>query len=133
MAALDQAILFERAHRYDEAETAYKAPAVGEDRRGDRGARLWRVPGAARPPRRGDHPSTTSPWPTSRATPACWPPAPRAVAKREPPAVPTIREGAAQALMAPAAAVLADKQTEMGLVLPAPDPAPRTRRGRTPG
>lgn len=115
VAGLDQAMLFERAKRYPEAETAFKAlmddrvghqligPAYGvflERRaRHDEAIALYDQLLGETP---GDDLVIAA-----RA---------RAVAKGTPPAQLTIREGAAQALMAPAAAMQSDKQLEISLV-----------------
>lgn len=115
VAGLDQAMLFERAKRYAEAETAFKAlmadraghPLVGPaygvflERRGRReeAVTLYDSLLAENP---GDDMVAAA-----RA---------RAVAKGTPPAQLTIREGAAQALMAPAAAMQSEKQLEISLV-----------------
>ena len=115
IAQIDQGLLMERAHRLAEAETAFKgltgdhvalplvAAAYGPflERRGRRqeAVALYDQVLAGNP---GD-PVTGE----ARA---------RAAAKGPAPAMPTPREGAAQALMAPTAVVLADKEQELGLV-----------------
>jgi len=115
IAGLDQALLFERAGRHAEAETAFKAMmaepvgqslilpayAVFLERRGRRkeAVGVYDQLLASDP---GD-PSVTA----ARA---------RALHKGKPPAQLSITEGAAQALMAPAAAALSDKQSEIALV-----------------
>jgi Flp pilus assembly protein TadD len=115
VAGLDQAMLFERAKRYGEAETAFKAlmadrvghpligPAFGVflERRGRReeAVALYDSLLAEQP---GDDVVIAA-----RA---------RAVAKGTPPAQYSVREGAAQALMAPAAAMQSEKQLEISLV-----------------
>ena len=112
---LDQALLFERAGRYPEAETAFKAlladnagrsitaPSYGVflERRGRQkeAVALYDDLVAANP----GEPSYLA----ARA---------RAAAKGRPPPQLTIREGAAQGLMAAAAAALSDRDSEMGLV-----------------
>ncbi len=115
LAALDQAMLFERAHRYAEAETAFKAllndrnaqgltaPAFGVflERRGRRAEAI------------ALYDQMLAHDPDDGALLAA---KIRAAAKGAPPAQLTLREGAAQALMAPAAAVLSDKQNEIGLI-----------------
>ena len=115
IASLDQALLFERAKRYPEAETAYKAllsdtighaligPEFGVflERRGRRqeAIAIYDQLLAAEPDNAGVLAAKA-----------------RAARNGAPPPQMTIREGAAQALMAPAAAVLTDKQSEGGLV-----------------
>jgi tetratricopeptide (TPR) repeat protein len=115
VAGLSQAQLYEHAHRYAEAETGFKtlllnpigkgmvAPFYGHflERRGRRQEALaiYEELLSADP---GD--------PTILAARA------RVLAKGPAPAAPTIREGAAQALMAPAAAALAERQPEAALV-----------------
>jgi tetratricopeptide (TPR) repeat protein len=115
VAGIDQGLLFERAHRNAEAETAFKAlmvRSVGKamvgpiyggflERRGRRQEALavYNELLAAQP----DDPVLLA----DRA---------RVLAKRPAPAAPTIREGAASALIAPAAAALADRQPQAALV-----------------
>jgi Flp pilus assembly protein TadD len=111
---LGQAALFERAKRFDEAETDYKATvsvstptemavlAYGGflERRGRRvdalalyGEQLAREPDSI----------------AVKAAKA------RAEAGKGPPPLPTLREGAAQALLAPSATMMAAKQTQLAL------------------
>ena len=115
VAQIDQGLLMERAHRYAEAETAFKAlladhaamPLVAAaygpflERRGRRqeAIALYDQVLAAN----SDNPEAVQ----SRA---------RAVAKAPAPPEPTPREGAARALLIPAALVIADKEQELGLV-----------------
>jgi tetratricopeptide (TPR) repeat protein len=115
IAGLDQALLYERAKRYPEAETAFKAlmaqkafqpivaPSYGVflERRGRRKEAI-----AVYDQVIADNPQDT-PVIAARA---------RAMSKGTPPPLLAIREGAAQALMIPAEAAIADKQNEMGLV-----------------
>ena len=115
VAGLGQAQLFERARRYPEAETAFKAllsdkagqafvtPAYGLflERRGRRAEAIAAY----------DQVLADSPDDVSVAAART-----RAMAKGTPPPQLTAREGAAQALMVPTAIVLADKQPEMGLM-----------------
>ena len=115
IAGLDQAQLFERAHRYDEAETAFKAlmsqramqpitgPAYGVflERRGRRKEAL-----AVYDQMIADDPSNAS---VAAART-------RVMSRGSAPAQVTLREGAAQALMVPAGAAVADKQNELGLM-----------------
>ena len=112
---LGQAYLFERAKRYDEAETDFKALTAG-DNPGDmvvlayggflerRGKRLDAV--AVYDKGLADEPSNT----TLLAAKA------RAATGKGAPPMLTLRQGAAQALMAPAASMLAAKQDQLGLV-----------------
>lgn len=111
---LNQAVLFERFKRYDEAETNYKilmsfgdasaifAPDYGAflERR-KRGPEAVAVYDAALVIRPRD-PGLTA----SRA---------RAAGRRKPPAMMTLREGAARALLIPASAMTAEKQYSMAL------------------
>ena len=111
---LGQAALFERARRYDEAETDFKAVASVSsptemavlayggflERRGRKvdalalyGAQLGREPDSV----------------AVKAAQA------RTSAGKPAPAMPTIREGAAAAMLAPAATMIAAKQTELAL------------------
>ena len=113
-AALDQGKLFERARRYDEAETAFRA-LIGKgdpggiaslnlgqmlERRGraDDAAAIY----ASALARKSDSPDLEA----ARA---------RARAHRPAPPLPSIRESAAIALVAPATALLAEKQEEVAL------------------
>jgi tetratricopeptide (TPR) repeat protein len=114
IAKRDQAALFERARRYAEAETAYKAllsqrlyqalvlQDYGEflERRG----RKAEARGVYDQILAGDPDD-----PVAQAARA------RVLSGGRPPPVPTIREGAAAALTAPAAALIADRQPEVGL------------------
>ena len=112
---LGQARLFERARRYDEAEAAYKAltdgafpgemilVAHGEflERRGRRAdaVALYDKALAEAPDADGVR--------LARA---------RAAAGKSAPKAPTLRQGAAEALLAPAAGMLAQKQEQLALV-----------------
>ena len=112
---LGQAHLFERAKRYDEAETDFKALTAG-DNPGDmvilayggflerRGKRIDAV--AIYDKGLADEPSNT----TLLAAKT------RAATGKGAPPMLTLRQGAAQALMAPAASMLAAKQDQIGLV-----------------
>ena len=112
---LGQAFLYERAKRYDEAETDFKA-LTGGDNPGDmvllayggflerRGKRLDAV--AVYDKGLADEPANS----VLLAAKA------RAAAGKSPPPAPTLRQGAAQALMAPAASMMAAKQDQLGLV-----------------
>ena len=113
-AALDQGKLFERARRYDEAETAFRALIGKGDPggiaslslgqmlerrgRGEEAAAIYASAIARKP----DSPDLVA----ARA---------RALAHQPPPPLPTIRESAAIALVAPASALLAEKQEEVAL------------------
>jgi len=115
VASIDQAMLFERAHRYSEAETAFKALLVDKSARG-----LVAEPFGAFLERRGRRAEAIALYdqalednPGERQLTAA---RTRAAAKKAAPAMLTVREGAADALMIPAAATLADKQEEMGLI-----------------
>ncbi|MFD3264972.1 tetratricopeptide repeat protein [Phenylobacterium ferrooxidans] len=111
---LGQAFLYERAKRYDEAETDFKALTGGENP-GDlvllayggflerRGKRLDAI--AVYDKGLADEPSNS----TLLAAKA------RAAAGKSAPPAPTLRQGAAQALMPPAATMLAAKQEQIGL------------------
>ena len=112
---LGQAYLYERAKRYDEAETDFKALAGTQatddlvvlayggflERRGRRAdAAALYAQGLSNQP----HNSALSNARTRALDP-----------KSQPPAAPGLKEGAAESLMAPAAAMLAAKQDEIGL------------------
>ena len=115
IASIDQGLLMERARRYGEAETTFKAllndhtslplvvAAYGPflERRGRRqeALGLYDQVLAANP--------DDAEMAISRA---------RAAAKASAPPAPTIREGAAGALLVPAAVVLADKEQEIGMI-----------------
>jgi Flp pilus assembly protein TadD len=110
---LGRGLLFERARRFDEAETDLKAAATGDtpseigilaygaflERRGRRLDAVALYEGAL-----GQQPSAAITLAKARA----------AGGKPAPPA-PTLREGAAQALLAPSAAMIAAKQSEIAL------------------
>jgi Flp pilus assembly protein TadD len=109
---LGQALLFERARRYDEAETDYKllacVPDLGSlfvldygsflERRG-RGREAVHLYTSALTQDPGDRELTDA--------------LARAVSGGQPPALPTIRQGAARSLMAPAAAMMAERQIDL--------------------
>lgn len=113
MGQLGQALLFERAKRFDEAETDYKALAAVEDpinvavlayggfleRRGRRPEAVKLYAASLQRERNSTIETAHS----------------RAVAGKSAPKLMTLREGAAQALMAPGAALLSMKQDQMGL------------------
>ena len=114
-AALDQALLFERARRYEEAETAFKAALA------DKAGRSIIAPvfgGFLE--RRGRRPEAVtlydellSDYPEDDSLLAS---RKRAAAGGKAPPMPTYREGAAQALMAPAAALMSERQSQAALV-----------------
>ena len=111
---LGQAYLYERARRYDEAETDYKAITGGEtpgdiaviayggflERRGRRPDAIALYDRAL-----ANQPSNQS-LVAARA---------RAAAGKSAPPAPNLRQGAAQVLIAPAAGMLAAKQEQLGL------------------
>jgi len=111
---LGQAHLFERAKRYDEAETDFKAVTKGEtpsemavlayggflERRGRRSEAVELYDAALQ-----RNPESLG-LKTARA---------RAAAGRSAPPMPSIKEGAALAMLAPAATMIAAKQTQIGL------------------
>lgn len=111
---IGQAHLFERARRYDEAETDFKAVTAGEnpseiavlayggflERRGRRPDALALYDAALK-----RNPSNLG----LKAAQA------RAEGKKPPPPMPTVKEGAALALLAPAAAMISAKQESVGL------------------
>ena len=115
IASIDQGLLMERARRYAEAETTFKAllndrvslplvvAAYGPflERRGRRQEALTLY----------DQVLANSPDDAEMAISRA-----RVAAKAPAPAPPTVREGAAGALLVPAAVVLADKQQEIGLI-----------------
>lgn len=111
---LGQAQLYERARRYDEAETDFKAaisgPAHSEMAIIAYGAFLERRG------RRADaltlYDATLAQEPSSVAVKTA---KARAAAGKPAPAIPTIREGAAQALLAPAAVMMSAKQHQFAL------------------
>jgi tetratricopeptide (TPR) repeat protein len=111
--ALGQGLLFERAKRYDEAETNFKSAVSGPSPSdlavltyGEflerRGRRLDAV--ALYETSLGGSPS--APIAAAKA---------RATAGKAPPPAPTLREGAAEALLAPTATMIAAKQNQLAL------------------
>ncbi|MDE2486803.1 MAG: tetratricopeptide repeat protein [Alphaproteobacteria bacterium] len=111
---LDQALLFERVHRYGEAETDFKAVnAAGVN---DELATLMYGEFLERRGRRSqaievyDNGLALNP-----DSPALKMARARAAADRAPPPPPTVREGAAQALLAPTAVMLSAKQDGVAL------------------
>ena len=111
---LGQALLFERARRYDEAETDFKALA-GATELGD----LFTLDYGGFLERRGRlkeavalYDAAIAQDPDDAELRAA---RDRVFSGGKPPALPTVREGAARAMMAPAAAMLAEKQAELAL------------------
>lgn len=111
---LGQAHLFERARRFDEAETDFKAVTAGESP-----AEIAIVAYGGFLERRGRKAEAVALYdaglkrnPSNLALKAA---RARAAAGKSPPAMPTIKEGAAFALLAPAAALISAKQTQIGL------------------
>jgi Flp pilus assembly protein TadD len=113
-ASLDQGKLFERVHRYDEAETAFRALIE----RGDPGAIASASLGAFLE-RRGrwadavatyDQALARTPGDTSLMTAKA-----RAESKRNAPPMPSLRESAAEALIAPASVLMVQKREEVAL------------------
>ncbi|HEY2483210.1 MAG TPA: tetratricopeptide repeat protein [Caulobacteraceae bacterium] len=113
-ANLDQGKLFERAHRYDEAETAFRALIQRGDPGGIASANLgellerrgrWSDAAATYDQALARAPSD----PTLLAGKA------RAMARRGAPPLPSLRESAAEALIAPASVMAIQKQEEVAL------------------
>lgn len=111
---LGQAYLFERARRYDEAETDYKA-LTGGDTPGDIAVLAY----GAFLERRKRGPDAVALYDRAlRAQPndeALASARARAATGKGAPPQPTLRQGAAQVLIAPAAGMLAAKQDQLGL------------------
>jgi Flp pilus assembly protein TadD len=111
---LGQALLFERARRHDEAETDYKALASATELGGlfvtDYGAFLERQGRSREAVELYDGALSENPGEAELVAARA-----RAASGGAAPALPTIREGAARALMAPAASMLAEKQAELAL------------------
>ncbi|WP_374570024.1 tetratricopeptide repeat protein [Phenylobacterium sp.] len=111
---LGQAYLFERARRYDEAETDFKALAEGE-----RTTEMAVLAYGGFLERRGRRKDAVALYDTAlTADPhrsSILAARERAAAGRTAPPAPTLREGAAQVMLAPAAAMLAAKQNQLGL------------------
>jgi len=111
---LSQAQLYERARRYDEAETDYKVLA-GQDAASDMVILAY----GGFLERRGRRLDAASLYGKALAAsprnPALLAARARASAGKAPPAPPTLKQGAAQAIVAPAALMLAAKQQEIGL------------------
>ncbi|HEY2178351.1 MAG TPA: tetratricopeptide repeat protein [Caulobacteraceae bacterium] len=114
-ASLDQGKLFERARRYDEAETAFRALIAGGDPGGlasiNLGALLERRGRSADAVAIYDQALARIPGDQSLTEARA-----RAAAKGEAPPLPSLRESAAEALIAPASILLIQKQEEVALV-----------------
>lgn len=111
---IGQAHLFERARRYDEAETDFKAVTAGETP-----AEIAVVAYGAFLERRARKPEAVALYdaalrrnPSNVALKAA---RARAAAGKGAPPMPTIKEGAAFALLAPAASLISAKQMQIGL------------------
>lgn len=111
---LDQAMLFERAKRYDEAETDFKAATGGE-----RPSELAVLAYGAFLERRGRKVDAVALYDAALAQDsdngAVLAARARAAAGRAAPPPPTLKEGAAQALLGPTAVMMAAKQSEIAL------------------
>jgi Flp pilus assembly protein TadD len=115
IAALDQALLFEHSKRYEEAETAFKAAQT------DKAGRSMVGPAFAaflERRRRGQeavavYDDLLNAYPSDEGLLAS---RQRAATGGKAPPMPTFREGAAQALMAPAGALVAERQAQAALV-----------------
>lgn len=111
---IGQAHLYERARRFDEAETNFKALNGGEG-----GSEIAVIDYGAFLERRGRRPEAVALYDAALArnssSPALASARLRAASGKAPPAVPTIREGAAFALLAPAATLISAKQGQIGL------------------
>lgn len=113
-ANLDQGQLFEHAHRYDEAETAYRALIQRGDPGGIASANL-----GALLERRGRWSDAVATYDQALARapgdPTLIAARARAAAKRAAPPQPSLRESAAEALIAPASVLVIQKQEEVAL------------------
>ena len=113
-ANLDQGKLFEHAHRYDEAETAFRALIQRGDPGGIASANL-----GAFLERRGRWSDAVATYDQSLARapgdPTIIAARARAKAKRAAPPLPSLRESAAEALIAPASVLVVQKQEEVAL------------------
>ena len=113
-ASLDQGKLFERARRYDEAETTYRALIGAGDPGGmasaDLGEMLERRGEGAKAAAIYDQALARNPGDAALQAAKV-----RALAKRRPPALETIRQSAAEALIAPATELMIQKQEEGAL------------------
>ena len=115
LSRLSQAMLLERAKHYDEADAAYRKLLADGDGSGVSTASYAQF--LERRGRKADAiqicESSLKGDPSNRTIKQI---RDRAVAGAAPPPMPTIGEGAAQALLAPAAILMAEKQPEMGLI-----------------
>jgi tetratricopeptide (TPR) repeat protein len=113
-ANLDQGKLYERLHRYEEAETAYRALIGGGDPGGlatlNLGEMLERRGRAADAVAIDDQALARNPGDGALARARD-----RAAAHKAPPLLPTIRQSAAEALIAPATVLIIQKQEEVAL------------------
>jgi tetratricopeptide (TPR) repeat protein len=113
-ANLDQGRLFERARRYDEAETAYRALIAKGDPGGIASLNLGEML-----ERRGRSDEAAAIYVSALAgkkdNSELEAARERVVAHRAPPPAPALRTSAAEALIAPATALLIDKQEEISL------------------
>ncbi len=111
---LGQAYQFERARRYDEAETDFKALTEGAE-----AAPMLVVAYGEFLERRGRRDDAVALYDQALANfprdTALTEARARATARRSPPPPPTVREGAAEALLTPAAAMLAARQSQFAL------------------
>jgi tetratricopeptide (TPR) repeat protein len=111
---LGQALLFERAKRYDEAETDFKAVAAGA-----RASEMAVLAYGGFLERRGRKLDAVALYETAlgqdRSSVALNAAKLRASTGKSAPAAPSIREGAAQAMLAPTATMIAGKQTQIAL------------------
>ncbi len=113
-ANLDQGKLFERAHRYDEAETAFRALIQRGDPGGIASANLGELL-----ERRGRWNDAAAIYDQALARapndPALLAGKVRAMARRAAPPLPPLRQSAAEALIAPASVMAIQKQEEVAL------------------
>jgi tetratricopeptide (TPR) repeat protein len=113
-ANLDQGRLFERAHRYDEAETAFRALIARGDPGGIASLNLGEM--LERRGRPDDAAAIyASALEANKDNLELETARTRAAAHRPPPPQPSLRTSAAEALIAPATALLIDKQEELAL------------------
>ncbi len=111
---IGQAHLFERTRRYDEAETDFKAITAG-----DAPSEIAVITYGAFLERRGRRPDALTLYEAalrrSPSNPSLKIARARAAAGKSAPSAPTIKEGAAFALLAPAATLISAKQNQVGL------------------
>ncbi|MDP1987739.1 tetratricopeptide repeat protein, partial [Phenylobacterium sp.] len=111
---LGQAYQFERARRYDEAETDFKALTEGAE-----AAPMLVIAHGAFLERRGRRDDAVALYDRALANyprdTALNEARARALARRSPPPPPTVRQGAAEAILTPAAAMLAARQSQFAL------------------